>query len=273
MTAESAAFPAPFREITDHLGRPLRVPAHPLRIVSLVPSQTELLVDLGVGERLVGVTKFCIHPPDIRRRATVVGGTKQVDFKKIAALRPDLIIGNKEENEQGFIKQLAADYPVWLSDIVTLPDALRMMRDVGDLVSAPAQAAHLVTQIEADFAALPPPPSPPLRVLYLIWREPWLGAGSGTFIDEILRVGGFQNVLSNRPRYPELTPADFAALHPDVVFLSSEPYPFKAKHFAEITALCPSARVTLVDGEPFSWYGSRLLHTAGYLRELRAQLQ
>jgi ABC-type Fe3+-hydroxamate transport system substrate-binding protein len=265
----AAALPS-LRDFPDHLGRLVRVPVRPLRIVSLVPSQTELLVDLGVGERLVGVTKFCIHPPEVRRRAMVIGGTKQVDFEKIAALRPDLIIGNKEENEQQGIERLAQDFPVWLSDIVTLPDALRMIQDVGALVDTVPDATALVARLTADFAALPP--FPPLRALYLIWRDPWLGAGSGTFIHEMLQVGGFTNVLADRPRYPELSPNELAALQPEVVLLSSEPYPFKEKHLAEIQTLCPTARVVLVDGEPFSWYGSRLLHTPGYLRELRDSL-
>jgi ABC-type Fe3+-hydroxamate transport system substrate-binding protein len=259
------------RSFTDHLGRLVAVPDAPQRIISLVPSQTELLFDLGVGGRVVGVTKFCLHPAVARQSAAVIGGTKQFDFARIADLQPDLIIGNKEENYQEGIERLAADYPVWLSDIVTLPDALRMIRNVGALVNAAEAAAALAAGIEADFAALTlPAPATAPRVLYLIWRRPWMGAGAGTFIDAMLTASGCRNVLADRPRYPELTAADFSALRPDEIWLSSEPYPFADKHLAEIQALCPGARVRLVDGEVFSWYGSRLRHTPAYLRALRA---
>ena len=254
------------------MGRTVVVPAAPQRIVSLVPSQTELLFALGVGARVVGVTKFCLYPPEARRAATVVGGTKQVSFGAVAALRPDLIIGNKEENDQASIEPLAAEFPVWLSDIVTLPDAGEMIRRVGALVQAGPAAAALADGIAAGFAGLPGASAPGPRVLYLIWRRPWMGAGAGTFIDAVLTAGGFVNVLADQPRYPTLTPAALAALRPDVVLLSSEPYPFGAKHLAEVAARCPAARIELVDGEPFSWYGARLQHTPAYLTALRVAL-
>ena len=260
------------REVIDHLGRLVRLPTAPQRIVSLVPSQTELLFDLGVGERVVGVTKFCLHPAAARRRATVIGGTKQFDFAKIAALAPDLILGNKEENDQAGIEQLAANYPVWLSDIVTLAEADRMIADVGDLVNAAPAASALRAEITAGFAALARAQAHGPRVLYLIWREPWMGAGAGTFIDEMLQAGGFKNVLGHRPRYPALPVAELAALQPEVVLLSSEPYPFRARHLAEVAAVFPAARIELVEGEPFSWYGSRLRHTPAYLTALGARL-
>ncbi|MBC7449083.1 MAG: ABC transporter substrate-binding protein [Hymenobacteraceae bacterium] len=259
------------RDIHDHLHRPVRVPAAPQRIVSLVPSQTELLFDLGVGARVVGVTKFCLHPKNARTAATVIGGTKQFDFEKIAALQPDLIIGNKEENYAEGISQLAADFPVWLSDIVTLPDAQRMIRDVGALVNADAEADKLNTEIATGFATLAAAATGP-RTLYLIWRNPWMGAGAGTFIHEMLQAGGFPNVLAHHARYPALTAEEITHLQPAVVFLSSEPYPFRARHLAELRALCPDARIELVDGELFSWYGSRLRHTPDYLRLLRTRL-
>ena len=261
------------REIIDHLGRAVTVSDAPQRIISLVPSQTELLFDLGVGPRVVGVTKFCIHPKAARKSAAVIGGTKQFDFDKIAGLTPELIIGNKEENFQSGIDRLAADFPVWMSDIITLADAQRMIHDVGALVNAEAQAHALNTEITASFATLPAsaPRNAP-RVLYLIWRTPWMGAGAGTFIHEMLRAAGLHNVLADHPRYPELTPADITAFQPDVILLSSEPYPFRQKHLLELAALCPQARIELVDGEPFSWYGSRLRHTPAYLHQLRARV-
>ena len=239
-------------------------------IVSLVPSQTELLFELGVGERVVGVTKFCVHPASARRTATVVGGTKQVDFEQLDALRPDIIIANKEENTRADIERLAERYPVWLSDISTLPEALAMIRQVGGLVGAAERAEALATAIETSFAALAAVARPLVPTAYLIWRKPWMVAGSGTFIDDMLHRAGFTNAFGHLGRYPEITAEALAAAAPARILLSSEPYPFREKHLAELQALCPAARVQLVDGELFSWYGSRLRLSAAYFEQLRA---
>ena len=255
------------RSFTDQLGRTIALPWPPRRIVSLVPSQTELLVDLGVGERVVGVTKFCVHPPEIRRRAAVVGGTKQADFAKIAALKPDLIIGNKEENDRATIEQLAQHYPLWLSDISTLPAALAMIRQVGLLTDTAPAAEELEHEIAASFAELNSPPTF-TAAAYFIWRKPYMAAASGTFIDDMLARAGFRNAFAHLRRYPEISPAQLAAAAPQRVFLSSEPYPFARKHFAEFQQLCPAAQIQVVDGELFSWYGSRLRRSAAYLPTL-----
>jgi len=253
--------------VTDQLGRRVVVPFPPHRIVSLVPSQTELLFDLGLGERVVGVTKFCLHPAEARQSATVIGGTKNFDFENIAALRPDLILGNKEENYQEGIEQLAAAYPVWLSDIATLPDALAMIRQVGLLTGTATRANVLATEIEAAFAALSVA-QPPLPTAYFIWRKPYMVAAAHTFIDDMLHRAGFLNVFADQQRYPEITAAQLAAAQPQQILLSSEPYPFREKHLEEFRTLCPEATVRLVDGELFSWYGSRLRHSAAYFQQL-----
>ena len=236
-------------------------------MVSLVPSQTELLFDLGLGERVVGVTKFCIHPPEARQTAVIIGGTKNFDFEKIAALQPDLIIGNKEENYREGIEQLAAKYPVWLSDISDLPQALAMIRQVGILTATQVAAEKMATEIAASFAALAVP-QPLVSAAYFIWRKPYMVAASGTFIDDMLRRAGFRNVFAGLGRYPAVTAAQLAAAAPARILLSSEPYPFQEKHLAEFQQICPAARVQVVDGELFSWYGSRLLKSAAYFREL-----
>ena len=252
----------------DQLGRIVLLPFSPQRIVSLVPSQTELLFDLGLGEKVVGVTKFCIHPAEARRKAGIVGGTKQFDFERIAALKPDLIIGNKEENYQAGIERLAAAYPVWLSDIATLDDALRMMRQVGFIAGRKVKGESLATEIKAAFDALVAPEAP-VSAAYFIWRKPYMVAAGGTFIDDMLRRAGFLNVFAGRTRYPEITAFDLAAAEPARILLSSEPYPFGEKHVAEFQAICPTAQVKIVDGELFSWYGSRLRHSAAYFKTLR----
>jgi len=253
--------------VTDQLGRRVVVPFPPQRIVSLVPSQTELLFALGLGSKVVGVTKFCVHPTAVRQTAAVVGGTKNFDFAKIHALQPDLIIGNKEENHQAGMEELATRYPVWLSDIPDLPAALDMIRRVGLMGGAQATANALAQQLAAAFTALAPP-VPAIPAAYLIWRKPYMAAASGTFIDDMLQRAGFRNVFAHLGRYPELTAAQLAAAAPARLLLSSEPYPFGDKHFAEFREICPTATIQVVDGELFSWYGSRLQLAATYFRTL-----
>ncbi|RFP65270.1 cobalamin-binding protein [Hymenobacter lapidiphilus] len=254
--------------VTDQMGRRVAVPFPPQRIVSLVPSQTELLFDLGLGERVVGVTKFCVHPAGARQLAAIIGGTKNFDFEKIAALRPDLIIGNKEENYQEGIEQLAARHPVWMSDITTLDESLDMIRRVGLITGRKEAGDTLAADITASFAALPPPASEPVPAAYFIWRKPYMVAAGGTFIDEMLARAGFRNVFGGLGRYPEITPEQLQAAAPSQILLSSEPYPFADKHVGEFRQLCPAARIRIVDGELFSWYGSRLRLTAAYLKSL-----
>lgn len=255
--------------VTDQMGRRVAVPFPPQRIVSLVPSQTELLFELGLGERVVGVTKFCVHPAQARTTATVVGGTKNFDFEKISVLKPDLILGNKEENYQAGIEQLAANYPVWLSDITTLPEALDMIRRVGFITGRKERADALATEIASSFEALDVPAAA-VSAAYFIWRKPYMVAAAGTFIDELLQRAGFRNVFGSLGRYPEVTPEQLAAAAPQQILLSSEPYPFSEKHVAEFQAICPEAEIRIVDGELFSWYGSRLRHSAAYLKSLIA---
>ena len=256
--------------VTDQMGRRVAVPFPPRRIVSLVPSQTELLFDLGLGARVVGVTKFCIHPAEARTAAAVIGGTKNFNFDKIAALKPDLIIGNKEENYQQGIEELAANYPVWLSDISSLPDALDMIRRVGFIAGAKEKAAALADTVEASFAALTTPGNQTaISAAYFIWRKPYMVAATGTFIDDMLRRAGFANVFAGLSRYPEITAEQLVSAAPQRLFLSSEPYPFGNKHIAEFQAICPNAKIEIVDGELFSWYGSRLRQSAAYFSQLR----
>lgn len=244
----------------------------PRRIVSLVPSQTELLAELGLEEQVLGITKFCIHPPHWYQNKTRIGGTKTLNLAKIAALQPDLILGNKEENDQTQIETLAASFPVWMSDIATLEDALHMIREIGRLTDKPAPANALADNIMAEFARLPGSEKP-ARVAYLIWRKPYMAAGNHTFIHEMLQHAGFENVFAHKTRYPEITLADLQETQPDAVLLSSEPYPFAAKHLAELQQACPGAAVLLVDGEIFSWYGSRLQLAPAYFRSLSKSLK
>jgi ABC-type Fe3+-hydroxamate transport system substrate-binding protein len=244
------------------------------RIVSLVPSLTELLFDLGLDSEVVGLTKFCIYPADKVTGKTVVGGTKNVHLERVAALAPTLIIANKEENTRADIEALQANFPVLLTDVVTLDDALTMIVTVGEAVDRQAEARQLANKISDSLAALTRPveklSTPPARVAYLIWRDPWMVAANQTFIDSMLTVAGFANAFGSQIRYPVVSPADLQTADPDLIMLSSEPYPFREKHLAELKEICPRARLILVDGELFSWYGSRLVHSADYLMKLKS---
>ena len=253
--------------VRDQLGRELEFDGVPARIVSLVPSQTELVVDLGLEEQLVGITKFCVHPEHLRRSKTVVGGTKQIHVDRIADLQPDIIIANKEENTEELVRELSGICPVWVSDIATLDQALEMIRLLGELFARSGQASSLILDIEEGFKSLEEKMlnREKLKAVYLIWNNPLMAAGKGTFIDHLLQRCGFENLISEI-RYPEVTYAELKQA--DIVLLSSEPFPFKALHAEELEN-SGIKKVVLTDGEMWSWYGSRLVKAAKYLEDFR----
>jgi len=239
------------------------------RIVSLVPSLTELLADLGLDEEVVGLTRFCVHPSGWKARKQIVGGTKNVRADRVLALEPDLIIANKEENTKADVEALQAHVPVLVTDIGTVDDSLAAIRTIGMRVGCRREADTLATTIAAAFADLKQ--VQPLRAVYLIWREPYMTIGGDTFIHDVMQRGGFYNLFGDAKRYPEVSPGDLVAAAPDVILLSSEPYPFKEKHIAELRLWLPETPIYLVDGELFSWYGSRMQHTPAYLTTLRCE--
>jgi ABC-type Fe3+-hydroxamate transport system substrate-binding protein len=259
---------------TDQLNRTVSVPDVPRRIVSLVPSQTELLHYLGLEDQVVGITKFCVHPNQWYRGKVRIGGTKDPRIEKIQALNPDLIIGNKEENRKEDIEALEKAYPVWMSDVQSLEDALEMIEHIGALTNRQAQAEALRNQLQQVFQTFREnnKVNTPKRAAYFIWQKPYMVAGGGTFINDMLRRAGFYNIFGDFNRYPEISLDDLAANQPEVVLLSSEPFPFQEKHFAPFQEACPTAKIQIVDGELFSWYGSRLLHSIEYFKALRTQL-
>lgn len=250
----------------DHFKNKIELTQIPKRIISLVPSQSELLWDLGLRDELIGITKFCIHPNEMFKFKDRVGGTKTLDIHKIRSLKPDLIIGNKEENEYAQIKELQNEFPVWMSDIYNLYDAYKMISDIGELVNKKSEAIELVSIIQKSFSIIKKYNK---TVLYLIWKNPYMAAGNATFIGDVLYQMGLINSLKNSDlRYPELTMDEIKNLNPNLIFLSSEPFPFKESHINELKQLVPNATVKLVDGELFSWYGSRLLKSVEYLNNL-----
>lgn len=256
------------RSFVDMMNRRMDMPFPPQRIISLVPSQTELLFDLGLDKEVIGITKFCVHPKDWLEKKTKIGGTKKLQLDKIKELRPDLIIANKEENTQAEIEELAKYFPVWISDIKTINDALEMIQLVGKLTGKEDKALSLIVTIQSSFSTIVPSPKA-LRVAYFIWKNPWMTVGQDTFIHDVLKQMGWQNVYAPQLRYPETNREELTKLNPDLILLSSEPYPFSEKHISELQVHFPDTKIMLVDGEMFSWYGSRMKYAASYLKQLQ----
>ena len=259
-------------ESVDQMGQVHRFAERPNRIVSLVPSITELLVDLGVRPRsamqpsgtahsaseqnLVGCTKFCVHPVNLKTETAIVGGTKNVKRLAVEALKPDLIIASKEENVKEQVEGLQATCPVWVSDVVDIESGAKMNLLLGELFGVPntaqqinaANAQSLARHQQAKLGT----------ALYFIWKDPYMSVGGDTYIDDVLRQLGYENACGAQKRYPTLTEAEIKSIAPDHILLSSEPFPFKDQHIGELRELCPKADIRLVDGEFFSWYGSRM---------------
>ncbi|HQQ96500.1 MAG TPA: helical backbone metal receptor [Cyclobacteriaceae bacterium] len=252
--------------IADQLGRSITLDGVPRRIVSLVPSQTELLAYLGLDDAVVGITKFCVEPPSWKVCKKVVGGTKKIRVDEVLALAPDLVLANKEENTESDIRALEERVPVWVSDVSTLHDASAMIKLVGKMTNTSLAAENLVEQIHREFLSVSGITK--AKVLYLIWMDPWMGAASGTFIDAMLTTLGLENVLSEQIRYPVLSESLIRELNPELILLSSEPFPFTALHIDRILQWMPATQVRLVDGTYFSWYGSRLLKAPHYFSSI-----
>ena len=242
----------------------------PVRIVSLVPSQTELLFHLGLEKAVVGITKFCIHPANWQLTKAIVGGTKNINIKKIKSLNPDLIIANKEENVEDQILELSKHFPVWVSDVASLRDALQMINDVSRLTKTVTKGRKLMVEIETGFNNLPFNVNK-IKTCYLIWRTPYMTVGGDTFISEMLNYCGYLNLYADVERYPTIEIDDMIAKNCKLLLLSTEPYPFKQKHIEDLKRQLPGITIILVDGEMFSWYGSRLLKAPTYFEQLIEQ--
>ena len=239
----------------------------PKKIISVVPSQTELLHYLGLQDETIGITKFCIHPKEWYRSKTKVGGTKTLNINGIKKLQPDLIIANKEENIKEQIEELAKDFNVLVTDVNNVEDALQMIVQIGQVTQKEKEALSLVKEIKNGFAKIKQPMQK-INTAYLIWNKPYMTVGGGTFINDILSQCGLQNIFADKERYPEMSIADLLIANCQLVLLSTEPYPFKQKHIDELQQQLPHTKIILVDGEMFSWYGSRMLLMPQYLQRL-----
>ena len=256
-------------KFNDQMGGFVEFNAPPQRIISIVPSQTEFLYDLGLQHEIIGKTKFCIHPTFKMKGVSMVGGTKKLKLNLIDSLKPDLIIGNKEENTQQDIAYLKQKYQVWMSDIYTLHDALEMMKIVSEITDKKEAGCNIINEIKQNCETFSLLNKKNRRVAYLIWEKPYMVAANHTFINHILEEYlKFTNVFRDLYRYPVISEKDLEEQKPDLILLSSEPFPFKQKHINQIQKNLPKAQVILVDGEMFSWYGSRLKHSFKYFTEM-----
>ena len=258
--------------IVDQIGQTIELKHPPSRIVSLVPSLTETVYEWA-GHKLVGRTKFCIHPNSITATIPAIGGTKNPNINKILSLQPDLILANKEENRQEDIQVLSKEIPVWVSDIHNWESALQALKQLGEMIKTEAHASVLIDKWHGQydlFCQTCPPIQ--LHVLYLIWQDPYMSIGQDTYIHCMLELLGLKSVTSEKTRYPQVDEDWIKAIEPDIIFLSSEPYPFKQKHIQQLQQISPNSKVLLVDGELFSWYGVRMKYTFDYFSSLRAQI-
>ncbi|EXI81250.1 MAG: vitamin B12-transporter protein BtuF [Candidatus Accumulibacter appositus] len=249
------------------------------RIVSLVPSLTELLVDLGLAEQLVGRTGFCIHPRQAVRRLPKLGGTKGFALDKLRALAPTHVLVNIDENRreevealQAFVPHVIVTHPLAVRDNLALYELLAGI--FGGNAEVETRATALAADFEREWRALSAQTDtlPRQRVLYLIWQQPWLSVARDTYISRMLAAAGWDSLpIESALRYPEV---DLAALarQADWLLLSSEPYPFREQHLRQLAEQLPTTRATLINGEMVSWYGSRAIRGLAYLRELRARL-
>lgn len=257
------------RIVYDQLNRPVEFKFPPCRIISLVPSQTELLHDLGLEEEVLGITRFCIHPIHWQETKSIIGGTRKLNLEKIRALNPELVIGNKEENDRIQVEMLMKFSPVWISDVRTVEEACQMIEKVGLITGKFVEAAKMTSRIRASVSSVPEKLTN-IPSAYLIWRKPWMAAGRDTFIHNMMSLFGLQNIMDDQIRYPQITLEALKEKKPRLILLSSEPYPFREKHINEVRRVLTDAEIVLVDGEMFSWYGSHLLHAIQYIQDLRS---
>lgn len=242
------------------------LPPRPLRLVSLVPSTTETLFALGCGDELVGYTRFCVHPEGQVSQEKWIGGTKNPKIERIIALRPDMVLANREENRAEDVTMLeAAGIPVWVAEPRTVPAAIADVRALGQLLNRAPEGEALARMLEQALAKVQ---VGPLRTFaYLIWQEPWMVAGEETFVSHLLGLAGGRNAFAGR--YPAVTLDDLRPV--ECILLASEPFPFAQKQLeALVQAGIPRERLRLVDGERLSWHGVRLLHGLPYLSEVLA---
>lgn len=274
------------KEYPDQLGRIVSIKDYPARIVSLVPSLTELLYDLGLEKEIVGVTRYCVEPKSKVQNVTKVGGTKKINIDLVKQLSPDLIIASKEENEKQQIEQLEANFPVWIADINHFESSLEAIKILSLMTNRMNEGERLLDKTIAVKNELIGEYTKcglfGKSVLYFIWRKPYMVVGRDTYINSVLELLGLRNSIflanfftkdeNRNQRYPTVTEEEIRTINPELIFLSTEPYPFSEKHFEEFSAIFPNSVIKIVRGDYFSWYGSRFSKGLHYFLELKNEL-
>ena len=253
----------------DQIGREITIDKKPESIVSLVPSITELLYDLGLENELKGRTKFCIHPKGKVNKVQAIGGVMGLDYHKIQQIDPDIIFASREENGMNEINEISKQYPVWVSNVNNLADAQEMIRSIGDVCQVPDKAEEITTNINAEFEKLSEIPDGVIKGVYLVWKNPLYTINKNTFIHDMLRRTGIENLFADKEdSYPKIEEKEIQEKKPDYIFLPSEPYNFTEKEAKEFRKKFPNSEIRRVDGEYFSWYGSHLLKAPSYFKQI-----
>jgi ABC-type Fe3+-hydroxamate transport system substrate-binding protein len=257
-------------QLTDQAGKIIRLDHLPTKIISVVPSQTELLSWFGLDQEVIGITKFCVHPAHWHKEKTKIGGTKKLDIDRIRALQPDLVIANKEENLRAEIEAIEKFCPCYVSDVRDRASAYEMIHDLGQLLGKASGALSIVNEISEQFEKLNVRKK--YRAAYLVWNDPLMTVGGDSFINDMMQSAGFENVFANESRYPQVTKEIILSKNIELLLLSTEPFPFSQKHIEFFKKEFPTTRILLVDGEIFSWYGNRMLLAPSYFNGLQEQL-
>ncbi|MHC0036919.1 ABC transporter substrate-binding protein [Pseudoneobacillus sp. C159] len=254
------------KKVIDHLGRTVEFPFPPSRIISLAPGMTDTLYSLQLANEIVGRTRYCTHPKDKVQQAEAIGGTKQIHLDKIRALRPDLILAEKEENTKEMVEVLEKEFPVYVAEVQSVQDAYKMISDLGELTNRQTESKRLLADIQAAFQSLPKAHGK--KVAYVIWKKPYMVVGSNTYIHSLLEMLGFENAFSSfEGRYPTVTEVDIKKAKLDYLFLATEPFPFKDEHVVEFSDMMPDVKTMILDGEMF-WYGPRMMEAVGYFKSI-----
>lgn len=230
-----------------------------------------MLFDFELQDQIVGRTRFCERPAHKVKDIKVIGGTKNPKIDKIKQLKPDFVIASKEENRKRDVEELRGFTHVHVTDVKTVKDAMASIHELGRLLGREKQASKILSAVKREMGRIPL--IKPATAAYFIWRKPWMSVGGDTYINDVMQQWGLENIYAEEKRYPEIILEKLADAQPEFILLSSEPFPFKEKHVQEVVQCCPNSSVVLIDGQWFSWYGSRMVEAFGELNEWRAVIK
>lgn len=260
----------------DDLGNELTFEKTPKRIISLVPSLTETLYDLNLEENILGITKSCTHPVHFKHTKTIIGDVKDVEIEKIKDLQPHIVFCNKGENSLETIKKLQEFTQVYVTVVKTIDDSIRLVEKLGLILNRRVDAKlinHKINLKLEDFTQFIKEYDVK-KAGYFIGYNPWVAAGDNTFINALLALNKFENIYTNKEDMYPIIEAKKIRLEgdPDFVFFPSHPFAFNDKHIFEMGRFTHHASAVYVDGQMFSWFGSRLIKSFDYFKSLRERI-